>query len=59
MVGNQLTIFALACKSAAKFGMATLTAAMPNGPINEPKQTTISATVVTGILCKNIDLGSG
>ena len=51
-VGNQLTILALACKSAARSGIAIFTEAMPRGPIIEPRQTTNKAAVATGSLHK-------
>ena len=55
MVGIQLTIFAFACSSAARSGIAILTDAMPKGPIKEPVHTTMSATVVTGNFVKELN----
>lgn len=45
-------MLALACKSAARLGIAIFTADMPKGPIMAPQQTMISAIVVTGSLNK-------
>jgi hypothetical protein len=46
-VGSHETILALACKSAAKSGIAMLTEAIPRGPIMEPRQTIINANLAT------------